>query len=120
MEEVKQKRTCSQCGIEKENSFCDFCKTDTPSNLNVSVSDKIKVRDRLRIRKLGIRTKKYLSEYWGGWFPSGDSKLPDGVDKSQTVDREKNEYHKVVKKHGTDEILREAHEPLSEHQNKGT
>lgn len=116
MTDVQQKRICSQCGTEKINSFCGSCKNDTPSDINISVSETIKVRDNLRMRRLGAGIKKFLSEFLGGWFPSGDPKLSDGVDKSRTIDREKNEYHEVVKKHGTEEVIHEIHEPLSEHQ----
>ena len=59
--------------------------------------------------------KKFVSESLGGWFPSGDPELPDGVDKSRVVGREKNEYHEVIKKYGTDEIIHETHEPLDKH-----
>lgn len=116
MTDVQQKRICSQCGTEKENSFCGSCKSDTLSNINISVSETIKVRDSLRMRKFGARLKKFLSEFLGGCFPSSDPKLPDGVNKSRTIDREKNEYHEVVKKYGTDEIIHETHEPLNKHQ----
>ena len=116
MTDIQQKRICSQCGTGKENSFCGSCKTNTPSNINISVSETIKVQNSLRMRKFGAGIKKFLGEFWDGWFPSGDPKLPDGVDKSRTIDREKDEYHEVVKKYGTDEIIHETHEPLSKHQ----
>lgn len=115
MTEVQQKRNCSKCGAEKEAAFCESCKSDTPSDLKVFVSDTIKVRDSLQVRKYGAGIKKFLGEFLGGWFPSGDPKLPDGVDKVRTIDREKNEYHEVVKKYGTDEVVHEKHEPLSDH-----
>lgn len=120
MTEVQQKRTCSKCGVEKENLFCPTCKTETPSNINISVSETIKVRDSLRVRKFGSGIKKFLGEFLGGWFSSGDPKLPEGVNKSRTIDREKDEYHEVVKKYGTDEIIHENHEPLSKHRKNGT
>ncbi|MDO8523474.1 MAG: hypothetical protein Q7S12_04330 [bacterium] len=116
MTDTQQKRICSQCGTEKENSFCGSCKADTPSDINISVSETIKVRDSLRMRKLGAGIKKFLGEFLGGWFPSGDPKLPGGVDKARAIDREKNEYHEVVKKYGTDEIIHETHEQLNKHQ----
>lgn len=120
MTSVQQKRICSQCGAQKENSFCAPCKTDTPSDINISVSETIKVRDSFRMRKSVSGIKKFVSEHLGGWFPSGDSRLPDGVNKSRTIDREKDEYHEVVKKYGTDEIIHENHEPLSKHRKNGT
>jgi len=116
MTDVQQKRICSKCGAKKENSFCGSCKTNMPSNINISVSETIKIRDSFRMRKFVTGIKKFTSEFLGGWFPSGDHKLPDGIDKSRTIDREKDEYHEVVKKYGTDEIIHENHEPLSKHQ----
>ena len=115
MTNVQQKRICSKCGAQKENSFCGSCKTNTPSDINISVSETIKVRDSFRMRKFVTGIKKFMSEFLGGWFPSGDSKFPDGVNKSRTIDREKDEYHEVVKKYGTDETIHETHESLSKH-----
>jgi len=81
-----------------------------------SVSETINVRDSFRIRKFVAGIKKFIGEFLGGWFPSGDPKLSNGVDKSRTIDREKNEYHEVVKRHGTNEVIHEVHEPLNKHQ----
>lgn len=116
MSEVQQKQICSKCGAEKDNLFCPSCETEEPSNIIILVSETIKVGDNLRVRKFGAGITEFLGEFLGGWFPSGDPKLPDGVDKSRTIDREKDEYHEVVKKYGTDEVIHEIHEPLSKHQ----
>lgn len=115
MSEVQQKRTCSQCGNEKNGRFCPSCNTETPSTVHISVSDTIRVHSNLRARKFTAGIKKFVSEYLGGWFSSGDPKLPDGVEKSRVIDREKDEYHEIVKKYGTDEVIHENHEPLSKH-----
>lgn len=116
MTDVQQKRICSKCGAEKENSFCGFCKTNTPSEINISVSETIKIRDSFRMRKFVAGIKKFVSEFFGGWFSSGDPELLDGVNKSRTIDREKDEYHEIVKKYGTNKIIHETHELLSKHQ----
>jgi len=50
-----------------------------------------------------------------GWRRSGDKNLLKGVDYYMDVDKEKNEYHQVVKNLETGEILHEEHEPLTEH-----
>ncbi len=113
---VKQK--CSKCGAEKENRFCNSCKTDTPNVIYLSVSDKFIIRDNLQLRRFPAGMKKFISEFLGGWFPSRDSRLLDGVDKIRIIDREKNEYHEIVKKHGTEEITHERHEPLDQHKNQ--
>jgi len=112
---------CEECGRRKylysllRSKFCFWCKKKTPNDIKVSVSDTVTVRDSLRIRKMKSGIKKFISEFLGGWFPSINPKLPNGVEKSRTIDREKNEYHEIVKKHGTNEVIHECHEPLSEH-----
>ena len=50
-----------------------------------------------------------------GWKPSGDRKLKHGVDVYMDVNRDKNEYHQIVKDHQTGKVLHEEHEPLTEH-----
>lgn len=66
MTDVQQKRICSKCRAQKENSFCDSCKTDTPSDISISVSETIKVRDSFRMRKFVAGIKKFTSEFLGG------------------------------------------------------
>jgi len=119
MSKVCQKRICHKYQAEKEKLYCMLCKTETTSHISVSVSEVITVRDSFTLRKFVSNAKKFLSEFKGGWFPSGDPKLRDGVSKSRTIDREKDEYHEVVKKYGTDEIIHENHEPLSNHRKNG-
>ena len=116
MTDFQQKIICSKCGLDKESSFYGSCKTNTSSGINISVLDTIKVRESLRIRKFSEGISDFLCEFLGGWFPSGDSMLPDGVDKSRSIDRVKDEYHEVVKKYGSDEVIHETCEPLSKHQ----
>ena len=115
MTEVQQKRICSRCGAKKESLFCSSCQTDTLSKIIISISATINLRTGLEGKKFGQGIKKVLIEFVGGWFKSGDHKLPNGVYKVRTIDREKNEYHEVVKKYGTEDITHEMHEPLCEH-----
>ncbi len=84
-----KKIICRKCGAEKESSFCDFYKTNTPSDISILVSETIGVRDNFRIRKFITGIKKFTSEFLSGWFQSGDHKLPDGVDKLRIINREK-------------------------------
>jgi len=53
-----------------------------------------------------------------GWKPSGDPKLKRGVDVFMEVNREKNEYHQLVRDYTTKEVLHKEDEPLTEHRQK--
>ena len=41
-------------------------------------------------------------------------------DEHRTIDKYKNEYHKVITDQETGEIVYECHEPLTEHQGRGS
>ncbi len=49
---------------------------------------------------------------------SKDSKLSEGVDIQMVIDREKKEYHQIVKDNLTGKIIHEEHEPLDQHKLK--
>ena len=65
-----------------------------------------------KIKEAGIW---FSREMFQGYKASGDPNLSDGVDVRMVVDREKNEYHQIVKDNLTGQILHEEHEPLTEH-----
>lgn len=104
-------RFCKKCGKRKFfQKFCIRCVKRTNSD--------IKIRDSIKLRKYKHETKKFLVEVISGWFPTKGKlakKLPEGVNKSRVIDREKDEYHEVVKKYGTEEVTHECHESLSQH-----
>jgi hypothetical protein len=114
---------CPICGHQKilyklfKTGFCFFCKKKTSNQFRLFTEPAHFIMKlgpiRMRHRRPGFR--KFLSESLGGWFPSGDKRLPDGVEKSRMINRETNEYHEIVKKYGTDEIIHEKHEPLNQH-----
>lgn len=83
----------------------------------VTVKDQIAVSELIK-----TRTKRpgfgWLRKITQGHKSSGDPKLKKGVEYYMDVDREKNEYHQVVKNNETKEILHEEHEPLTEHRQK--
>lgn len=115
MSDTNQIKTCSRCGSKKETIFCNTCRMDTPSHIQISISETVRLLPNLRMRTMKARSKKFLTEFLSGWFPSVTPKLPDGVHRSRIVNREKDEYHEVVKKYGSEEIIHECHEPLSRH-----
>lgn len=115
---------CQKCGHKKifypffESKYCLFCWKKTASEFRAFIEVghfKVGARISIKMRHKRKGYGKFLSESLGGWFPSGDSRLPDGVEKSRIINKETNEYHEVVKKYGTDEVIHETHEPLSEH-----
>lgn len=99
----------------KNAKFCLWCWKDTPTDINVAVYENITLKESLRVRRKGVGFKKFISEFLGGWFPSGDQKLKDGVHKTRSIDKERDAYAEVVKDYRTGKKIHECHEPLSEH-----
>lgn len=115
---------CQKCGHKKilyrflKSRYCLFCRERTASQFKMFCETghyNVGTRSSIRMRHKRKGFGKFLSESLGGWFQSGDSRLPDGVEKSRIINKETDEYHEVVKKYGTDEIIHETHEPLSQH-----
>jgi hypothetical protein len=118
MNENSQKsgRFCRECGKYKFfQLFCLRCFKRTNSDIHIFLSDTIIVRDSLRLRKHKVGIKKFIVETISGWFPSLNLKLPDGVNKSRTIDRENNEYYEIVKEYKTGEVIHECRESLDQH-----
>jgi hypothetical protein len=115
----KIERFCKECGRRKFfQRFCLWCLKRTNSDIRIFISETITIRDSIKLRKYKQGIKKFLIEIISGWFPTRDKladKLPHGVEKSRVVDREKNEYHEIVKDYKTKKVVHECHEPLSEH-----
>jgi hypothetical protein len=99
------KGPCPYCGKKGKD-----CKVTAKATVGISAS----LRARKKLKGVG----KFVKEIVQGGFASGDPKLKKGVDKVRIVDREKNEYHEVVKNVETGETIREVHEPLSQHKSK--
>jgi len=76
----------------------------------------VRANSRARHKQKGF--KKFAKEILQGGFPSDSPKLKKGVDKVRIVDKEENEYHEVVENAETGEIIREVHEPLSQHKHQ--
>lgn len=111
----KEITTCSRCGSKKELNFCAVCQMVTPSDIKISLFETIRLRPSLLIRKMRVGSKKFINEYLSGWFPSRDPKLPEGVHRHRTIDRENDKYNEVVRKSDTEEIVHECYQPLSQH-----
>ncbi len=110
---------CKECGRRKFfRWFCLRCFKNTNSDIRVVVSDTITIRESGKIRKCKSGIKKFIIEVLFGWSPTKGrlaKKLTHGVERSRVIDREKDEYHEVVKDYKTKKIVHECHEPLSKH-----
>jgi hypothetical protein len=110
--------TCQICGADKGGSFCKVCNAETPSKIALTLADTIVVHDFLQATLKGPRKNKFIIKSHSGWKESGDEILPDGVEITRSIDHEHDWYDEVVKKSGTDIIIHECHEKLSEHHKK--
>lgn len=83
----------------------------------------IMLRESLKVHEsFKLKSKKpgfgLVVKMFQGYKASGDPKLPEGVEVRMVVDREKNEYHQIVKDNLTGLVLHEEHELLTEHKSK--
>ena len=110
---------CKDCGeeLKQDDKQCPKCNSTRKSyyrgmivRIGISVSTKVKHKR---------KGKGTLREMIGNrWKHSGDPRLKDGVREDMVVDRERDEYHHVVKDAATGEITHEEHEQLSKHHKK--
>ena len=108
---------CQHCKKELPPSHtgsCPYC-GKTGKDCKVTATDVVGIRGSLRARQKRKGFGKFIKEIIQGWFSSGDPKLKNGVDIVRIVDREKKEYHHIVKDVATGEVTHEEHEPLEQH-----
>jgi len=84
--------------------------------VNIKETMSIKESIKAKIKKEGF--KKFARLIVQGWKPSGDQKLNSGVDVYLDVNKEKNEFHHIVKDSSSKKVLHEEHEALTEHKPK--
>ena len=110
---------CQDCGAETRqgDTRCPKCGS-TKVVHEVTVSDGLVLRDGLGTKHKKKGVKRPLAESRCGWKPSGDHKLKKGVYEDIVVDREKGEYHHIVKDAATGKVTHEEHQRLSEHNKK--
>ena len=110
---------CRNCGIELPPSHtgpCPYCgKTgkECKASAHVTVGVKTLAHSRARQKKKGV--SKFKKQIEQGQYESSDPKLKRGVYLERIIDREKNEYHETVEDADTGEVIRDIHEPLSQH-----
>jgi hypothetical protein len=123
-EAVKHRRFCLECGRKKWLSnliggrFCLHCRKNTGNDIRITISETVLARDSFKLRKKSPGFRRFAVEVIGGWF--GSHRYKDGIELSRSLDKEKDEYHEVVKDHKTGKIVHENHEKLSEHTGHGS
>ena len=111
---------CRHCKAElppDHTGPCPYC-GETGKDCKVTVTAAIGIRTNLRATKKRRGVGKFVKEILQGWFPSKSPALKEGVHKERIIDREKNEYHETVEDADTGEVIREVHEPLSQHKHQ--
>ena len=108
---------CKHCGIELPPSHTGPCPKcgKIGKHYTAIASAVVEIHSSMTARQKRKGFPKFIKEIIQGRFPSVNPKLKKGVDKVRIIDKEKNEYHEVVKNAETGEITREVHEPLSQH-----
>jgi hypothetical protein len=62
--------------------------------------------------------RRFMKEMISRWKRSVNLRLTEGVNEERVIDKEKDEYHQVVKDAKTGDVIHEEHEPLSQHKNQ--
>jgi len=111
---------CQHCKKELPPSHtgpCPYC-GKTGKDCKVTAIAAVGISGRVRARKKRKGIGRFVKEILQGWFPSNSPALKEGVHKERIVDKEKDEYHETVKDAMTGEVIRDIHEPLSQHKHQ--
>jgi len=113
---VSDKNYCVQCGkeLDPRQQPCPYCGSSEMQLENTVLA--IGLRPSIEWKQKRKGYKRPIREGKSGLFPSGDAaKHPDGVDKTQSFDREKDEYREKIIDKRTGKVVRNVIEPLSKH-----
>ncbi|MEJ0021263.1 MAG: hypothetical protein WDN47_01635 [Candidatus Doudnabacteria bacterium] len=117
MTEVTQEKFCQNCRrkLNFEEKPCSNCGS-VAAMIKVHIKETTNIRMSLELKHKRNGFKRPLKEIIQGWFQNIITKDKEfGVDKVRIIDREKDEYHEVVRDLKTNELIRDKHEPLSHH-----
>ncbi|MCR4394651.1 MAG: zinc ribbon domain-containing protein [Dehalococcoidales bacterium] len=107
---------CQNCGTElkQDDKQCPNCGS-TSKVYELSISERIIIREgrETKFKRKGLN--RPFAEEKSGWKPSGDPNLKKGVYEVRVIDRERDEYHHVVKDAATGQVIHEEHQRLSDH-----
>lgn len=115
---AQQNLFCSECGSPKESRFCGKCQKETPNLIKIFISETVKARESIGLKQKRPGFRRFVRRIFQGWRPSKDPRLSEGIDAEIVIDKEKNEYHQIIRDARTGEILHQEHEPLTEHKAK--
>lgn len=87
-----------------------------PKALKITLLETIKLKDSVELKSFVGSTKKFIAHIISGWFPSKRVDLsPNGIYKERIIDRRYNLYKEKVVDIGTDRIIRNIKEKLTDH-----
>ena len=112
--------TCMDCGSElkqgdKQCPMCGSTKKSYERKSSVSIGVTI---PETRVKQERVGYRRFIRQIISRFKSSGDPRLTEGVHEERIIDKEKDEYHQVVKDLKTGHVIHEEHEPLSKHKNK--
>lgn len=112
---------CGNCGKElkqgdKRCPKCGSTKRAYERKASLAIGVRI-VEAGAKHRRTGH--KRPIKEMLTRWKRSKDPQLQEGVNEERVIDREKDEYHQVVKDTRTGKVTHEEHQRLSEHNKQG-
>lgn len=108
---------CRYCKKELEPSHTGPCPNcgKTGKDCRVVVEAKIGIRTGIAARHKREGFRKFMWEMISRWRPSKSPELPNGVSEERVTDKERDEYHHVIKDARTGKVIHKEHEPLNKH-----
>jgi hypothetical protein len=125
--QIERKRTmdavedyCQKCGkgLAPSQRPCPYCGA-TEIRIEPTLSETVNLEAGMQWKHKRKGYRRPIAEGRSGHEPSTNaSKHPDGVDRTLTIDREKDEYSETVTDKKTHKLVRDVHEPLSQHRSR--
>jgi len=114
------KMYCKKCKNIKLSRYCDVCKKDTVTKHELICCDKISLQDSVSGKQKRPSLSGFLRKFFFGYQSSNDKKYSKGVTRNMDIDKKSDWYDETVIDNNTQEIIRDCHEPLSQHQGRGS
>lgn len=107
---------CGSCKKELKiaEKPCPYCGSDS-RDIKKEIQNQLRIHHNIRVRQKPRGFGKFMKEILGGWFPSRDLKLQEGVYKERIIDREEDKYREIVTDAQTGAVLCKKEEKLSKH-----
>jgi len=120
---MSRKMKCGKCEYISDNDFeiCPQCKDENAEKcVLIGFEDEIKVAENIRgkVREPGDSRRHPSKEmFYGDDYSHEDHKF---IHKERIIDRKNNEYVEKIEDKQSGNIIRNCHEPLSEHLGHGS